>query len=180
MLDRQPTLKGETLLLRPLRPDDWEELYNAASDREVWALHPAHNRWQEPVFRAFFDDALDKGGALAVVDSSTGKLIGSSRYQDYDAADGGAVEIGWTFLARTRWGSGANTEMTRLMLRHALQQVARVRFRVGEDNVVSRRAMEKIGASLTDRVQQATGPDGPYRNVIYEIDREGFAAGPLA
>lgn len=67
-MDRQPTLAGERLLLRPLRPDDWAQLYAVAADPLVWALHPAHDRWQEPVFRAYFADALENRGALAVID----------------------------------------------------------------------------------------------------------------
>jgi RimJ/RimL family protein N-acetyltransferase len=54
-------------------------------------------------------------------------------------------------------------------------------FRVGEGNLRSCRAMEKIGGTLTDRdgglVQT---PEGPQRYKVYEITRESFAAGPLA
>ena len=179
-MDRQPTLNGETLHLRPLAAGDWEALYAVASDPLVWELHPANDRWQEPVFRAFFADALAKGGALAVIDKVSGAIIGSSRMQGFDPADGGSVEIGWTFLARSHWGGETNREMKRLMLAHALNCVARVDFRVGENNLRSRRAMEKIGGRLTDRdggVDQYAS--GPARHVVYEIRRETFAEGPL-
>lgn len=98
-MDRQPTLEGERLRLRPLAADDWQALYRVASDRQIWALHPAHDRWQEPVFRAFFADALEKDGALVVIDKANGAVIGSSRFQNHDAG-ASSVEIGWTFLAR--------------------------------------------------------------------------------
>src|SRR5690349_2157983 len=107
-MDRQPVLEGERLLLRPLESPDWEALYAVASDPQIWAVHPAHDRWQQPVFREFFDDALANRGALAVIDTASGDLVGSSRYQGYDPAAGGSVEIGWTFLARRLWGTGAN------------------------------------------------------------------------
>ena len=179
-MDRQPVLEGERLLLRPLAAEDWDALYAAASDPLVWELHPANDRWQEPVFRAYFADALAQGGALAVIDRSSGAMIGSSRMQAYDPAGGGSVEIGWTFVARSHWGGDTNREMKRLMLAHALKYVARVDFRVGETNLRSRRAMEKIGGRLTDRdggvVQTASGP---ARHVVYEITREIFANGPL-
>jgi len=55
-----------------------------AADREVWAAHPAHDRWQEPVFRAFFADALANEGALVVIEKATGESVGSSRFQGYD------------------------------------------------------------------------------------------------
>ena len=178
-MDRQPTLEGARLLLRPLRADDWPALYAVASDPRIWAVHPAHDRWQEPVFRAFFADALAKGGALAVVDKASGAIVGSSRLQNFDPAHGGSVEIGWTFLARSHWGGSYNAEMKRLMLAHALRSVERVRFVVGEDNVISRRAMEKIGGRLTGEIDERPMAGGTARHVVFEIDREGFADGPL-
>lgn len=179
-MDRQPVLEGERLLLRPLREDDWEELFAVASDPQVWTVHPAHDRWQEPVFRAFFADALAQGGALAVNEKASGAIVGSSRFQGHDPADGGSVEIGWTFLARRLWGGGYNAEMKRLMLQHALQYVERVEFRVGEANVISRRAMVNIGGILTDREDITVLAGVAHRHVIYEITRDSFVAGPLA
>jgi len=179
-MDRQPSLEGERLLLRPLRAGDWEALFAVAADPLVWEQHPAHDRWQEPVFRAYFDDAMAQGGALAVIGKQIGAIVGSSRFQGYDAADGGSVEIGWTFLARSHWGGEFNREMKRLMLGHALGYVARVHFRVGENNRRSRGAMEKIGGRLTDRTEQVDVAAVPTTHVIYEIDRQGFAAGPLS
>lgn len=178
-MDRQPVLEGERLRLRPLHQDDWAALFAVASDPQIWAVHPANDRWQEPVFRAFFDDALANQGALAVIERASGAIVGSSRYQGYDLADGGSVEIGWTFLARRLWGGGYNAEMKRLMLEHALQYVARVDFRVGETNVISRGAMKNIGGVLSDREDITILGGVAHRHVIYEITRESFAAGPL-
>jgi RimJ/RimL family protein N-acetyltransferase len=179
-MDRQPVLEGERLLLRPLTPVDWDALYAVACEPDVWALHPAHDRWQEPVFRQFFEDALSNAGALVSIDKDSGKVVGSSRFQGYDRAEGGSVEIGWTFLARRLWGAGYNAEMKRLMLAHALKYVERVLFRVGRDNVVSRGAMKNIGGKLTDRTEITVLAGEPVVHVIYEIDRTSFANGPLA
>jgi RimJ/RimL family protein N-acetyltransferase len=131
------------------------------------------------VFRTFFDDALANGRARGDREGDR-EVIGSSRFQGYDAADGGSVEIGWTFLARRLWGSGRNAEMKRLMLAHALGYVERVLFRVGETNVVSRGAMKNIGGRLTDQTVITISPGEPIVHVVYEITRESFAEGPLA
>jgi len=179
-MNRQPVLEGELLLLRPLRSDDWEALYGVASDPLIWEIHPANDRWQEPVFRAYFADALNKGGALAVIDKRSGAMIGSSRFQNHDAAEGGSVEIGWTFLARSHWGGGYNREKKRLMLAHALRFVERAVFMVGEDNLRSRRAMEKIGGVLTGYREVRHMAGGAKAHVQYAITREAFARGPLA
>lgn len=178
-MDRQPVLEGERLVLRPLVADDWEELYALASDPKLWELHPVSNRWQEPVFRAFFDEALSDGGALVAVDKTSGALAGSSQYRGFDP-EASRVEIGWTFLGRNHWGGDTNREMKRLMLSHALKSVERVVFRVGETNLRSRRAMEKIGGRLTDRTERLDGPNGPIVHVVYEITRESFAKWPLS
>ena len=84
-MDRQPTLEGPGLLLRPLRADDWNALFAVACDPEIWAIHPQHDRWQEPVFRRFFADALERGGALAVIDKVSGKVVGSSQFKQPQA-----------------------------------------------------------------------------------------------
>lgn len=185
MLGRQPVLEGELVRLRPLRAEDWEALFAVAADPLIWAQHPAHDRWREPVFRAFFDDALANKGALAVIDAQTGAVIGSSRFQGLEEAPrergGGSVEIGWTFLARSHWGGRYNREMKRLMLAHALASVAEVRFAVGEGNMRSRRALERIGAKLTDRREERVMAGGQLvPHLTYAITRASFADGPLA
>lgn len=179
-MDRQPVLEGERLLLRPLTADDWEALWAVACDRQLWAGHPAHDRWQEPVFREFFADALVKGGALAIIDRTSGRVIGSSRFQDYDPAGVGSVEIGWSFLDRSYWGRGYNAEFKRLMLQHAFRSVDRVIFRVGAENAISRGAMKNIGGRLTGETFFIERGGRPVEHVIFEITRADFASGPLA
>ena len=175
----QPTLLHPLVKLRPLHVDDWAALYAVASDPLIWAVHPAHDRWQEPVFRRFFDDALASGGALVAIDPATNNLIGSSRF-DRTRAEPGEIEIGWTFLARRYWGGPTNAALKSLMIGYALIQFDRVIFLVGETNLRSRRAMEKIGGLLTNREHFAENAGTMVRHVIYAIDRASFASGPLA
>jgi N-acetyltransferase len=177
--DPQPSLSAPGVELRPLRAEDWEGLFAVAADPDIWALHPAHDRWREPVFRRFFDDALKSGGALVALDPGSREIIGSSRF-DFGRVDPGEVEIGWTFLDRRYWGGATNAAMKRLMIGHALESFERVIFLVGDTNLRSRRAMEKIGGVLTERVQEAEMAGKTVRHVIYAIDRAGFASGPLS
>ncbi|MFD1613323.1 GNAT family N-acetyltransferase [Sphingomonas tabacisoli] len=177
--DAQPELADDRVRLRPLKADDWDALFAVASDPLIWEVHPAHDRWQEPVFRRFFDDALASGGALAAIDPATGEIIGSSRF-DVRRAGEGEIEIGWTFVARAYWGGAVNRSMKRLMIAHALQHFDRVIFLVGETNGRSRRAMEKIGGVLTPRLDHAEMAGVPVTHVVYAIDREGFERGPLS
>ena len=168
--DFQPTLKGELLELKPLRAEDFHELYAVASDPLIWEQHPIKDRYKEEVFREFFREALESGGALIAVDSKDGRVIGSSRFHGYDV-ENSEIEIGWTFLARSHWGGIYNREMKRLMLRHAFRFVSRVIFLVGPRNARSRRAMEKIGG-----VCVGIRPDGGGRDsFVYEITASTFA-----
>jgi RimJ/RimL family protein N-acetyltransferase len=177
-LDPQPCIANRIVALRPLNATDWPALFAAASDPQIWTGHPAHDRWREPVFRRFFDEGLASGGALVAIDPDSGIIIGASRY-DFERAEPGEVEIGWTFLARSHWGGTANAAMKALMVGHALRSVDRVIFLIGDTNVRSRRAMEKIGGVLTDRHHDAMLAGAPVRHLIYAIDAAAFAAGPL-
>ncbi|HVB38466.1 MAG TPA: GNAT family N-acetyltransferase [Vicinamibacterales bacterium] len=143
--DLQPTLRGQLVELRPLRAEDYDDLYAVASDPLIWEQHPARNRHEDAVFRTFFQEGLASGGAFVVTDVATGKVIGSSRYYGYDP-EKREVEIGWTFLARSHWGGRYNGEMKKLMVEHALPFVDRVVLLIGPTNYRSQRAAEKIGA----------------------------------
>jgi RimJ/RimL family protein N-acetyltransferase len=174
-LHRQPHLLGDLIELRPAAPDDFDALFAVASDPLIWEVHPAHDRWQEPVFRRFFAGGLASGGMLVAIDRASGAVIGSSRY-DFGRAEADEVEIGWTFLARSHWGGRYNGEMKRLMLDHAFTGVSRAMFMIGETNIRSRRAVEKIGGKLTDRRHHAEMAGKPVTHVIYTIDRPAKAA----
>jgi RimJ/RimL family protein N-acetyltransferase len=145
--DLQPTLEGELVTLKPLRAEDFQDLYAVASDPLIWAQHPASDRYKPDVFAAFFQEALGSGGALIAIDKADGRVVGSSRYYGYDPEQS-EIEIGWTFLARSHWGGTYNGEMKRLMLRHAFTFVDHVVFLIGPENWRSRRAIEKIGGVL--------------------------------
>lgn len=179
-MDRQPVLEGERLILRPLTPDDREALYQVASDREIWARHPAHDRWQPDVFAAFFDEALARGGALAIVEKQSGRIVGSSQFAAADPEHPGEIEIGWSFLERRLWGGGYNAEFKRLMLAHALAHYESAIFQVGEDNVISRKAMENIGGVLTSRTRDIERSGVMVHHVIYAITRDALTKGPLS
>ena len=144
--DLQPALRGERLLLRPLRADDREPLWQVARDPLLWAMHPDKTRCEPAGYARFFDAALQSGSALAVVDIATQRVIGSSRFYDWDPA-AREIAIGYTFIAREFWGGYANREMKQLMVGYAASWADRIWFHVGKQNLRSRRAMEKIGAA---------------------------------
>lgn len=165
---RQPVLKGQLLELRPLRPEDFSDLYAVASDPLIWEQHPHNTRYQEEVFKKFFRDALACGGALIAIDSQTSRVIGSSRYDGYHK-EKSQVEIGWTFLARSHWGGIYNGEMKRLMLEHAFKFVKNVVFVIGIQNFRSQKAVEKLGAVRVGSTVDSGGADC----FVYHLERNG-------
>jgi RimJ/RimL family protein N-acetyltransferase len=168
--DFQPNLNGALLELRPLRAEDYHDLYAVAADPLIWNQHPIKDRYKEEVFNIFFREALESGAALIAIDSKDGRVIGSSRFHGYDN-EISEIEIGWTFLARSHWGGVYNREMKRLMLQHAFRFVNSVIFLVGPQNIRSQRAMEKIGG-----VRIGSRPDGGGRDsFVYQITASTFA-----
>src|SRR5262249_48618874 len=166
--DLQPNLKGELIELRPLTPSDWNELFAVASDPLIWEQHPERDRYKENVFRVFFKEALESGGAFVIIDRKVQQIIGSTRFYGCDL-EKSEIEIGWTFLARKYWGGRYNAEMKRLLLNHAFRFVENVVFLVGENNVRSQKAMEKIGAFKVGTVTRTYGNHPPACNVKYWI-----------
>ena len=165
----QPILKSEILELRPLQAGDFDALYAVASDPLLWEQHPNSDRYKLDVFRKFFEEALESGGALIVLDRKDDRVVGSSRFHCYDLVRS-EIEIGWTFLARSHWGGVYNGELKRMMLAHAFKFVDHVIFFVGSTNLRSQRAMEKIGGV---RAGTKLDPNG-RESFIYRITRAAF------
>jgi N-acetyltransferase len=172
--DFQPTLPGTLITMRPFDEADFEALYAVASDPEIWALHPARERYQRPVFRDYIDDAVADRGGMVAIENATGAICGYSRYSQSKVGPND-IEIGWTFLDRRVWGGQYNRDMKRVMIAHALGSFPRVIFRIGEDNLRSRAAMEKIGGVLIPWDEVADMLGRKVRHVAYAIDREAFA-----
>lgn len=166
--DPKPTLKGTLIELHPMEAAHLEPLFAVASDPKIWEQHPKQDRYKREVFERFFNECLGFGSALVIRDAQTKQLIGSSTYKVDPARN--QIEIGWTYLARTYWGGRYNGEVKRLMLAHAFRFFPRVVFRIGPNNLRSRRAVEKIGAVFLGEEQNADG----FTHVVYKIDADDF------
>jgi RimJ/RimL family protein N-acetyltransferase len=168
-MNLQPTLENDLIILRPLRENDFEALYEIAKDPLIWEQHPENNRHERNIFEKFFLDSLESGGSLIAIDSKNNKVIGSSRYNGY-SADKEEVEIGWTFLSRSYWGGVYNKEMKKLMLEHAFNYVKSVIFLVGVHNIRSQRAVLKIGG-----IRIGTRPDdNGNESFVYQIAKSDY------
>jgi RimJ/RimL family protein N-acetyltransferase len=171
-MNLQPQLLiNEKVKLVPLVQDDFERLFEIASDPLVWEQHPNKNRYQRSVFENFFAGALASKGAFIALDSATHQVVGSTRFYDYDAKTK-QVLIGYTFLGRNYWGKGYNAAMKRLMLNYAFEFVERVIFHVGAENIRSQKAMAKLGALKIGEELIAYFGEPEKLNFVYLITKQ--------
>lgn len=169
----QPVLENERALLLPLQPGDFSALFALASNPLVWEQHPNKNRWQEPVFRKFFQGALDSGGAFRIVDKPTGKTAGSTRFYNYNPREASIV-IGYTFLGTEFWGTGLNPAVKELMLNYVFQYVEAVDFHIGSRNLRSQIAILRLGAVKHGEFE-ADDPGEDHRfNFVYRINKNDW------
>jgi RimJ/RimL family protein N-acetyltransferase len=175
----QPRLQNDLIRLEPMGAGDFEILYAVACDPLLWEQHPSSDRYQRPVFENFFAGAMQSGGAFRVIDNVNGELIGSSRYCDYEPANR-QISIGYTFIARSRWGKPYNRALKTLMLDHAFKFVDRVTFKVGINNWRSRKAMEKLGGVYIGEESVSYSGEPSHPNVVFAIDAADWAERPAA
>ena len=145
-------LEGRLVVLEPLAPEHESGLFAAAADPEVWRWMPIAAPLEAASFRAWLDDALERATAgldvpFAVLRSGDGEALGSTRYLAV-APEHRRLEIGWTWLGRAAWGTGANVEAKLLLLEHAFERLGarRVEFKTDALNERSRRALEALPA----------------------------------
>ncbi len=166
-MDRQPILGGATFTLRPVTQGDRAGLFTAAADPETWAGHPAHDRWQKPVFDRYFDMLLASGETLVV--ERDDEIIGCSRFYT-PPEDAAGIAIGFTFLRRDCWGGPTNRDMKRAMLTHAVGDHDTVWFHISPDNIRSQKAIAKLGAAFVEETRKTVGGmPGTWR--CYRLDR---------
>ena len=171
--DLQPTLDGSLITLRPLKPDDFEALYSAASDPLIWEQHPDPERYQREAFESrVFRGGIESGGAFAIIDNRDGRIVGTTRFYEWDP-QAREIAIGYTFLVRSHWGGPVNREMKQLLLDHAFRWAKTVWLHIGENNRRSRRATEKLGAKLSHIEMKGAGAFA-RPTAFYRIEAEDW------
>jgi RimJ/RimL family protein N-acetyltransferase len=167
----RPILGNELVKIIPLKEDDFEILFNVASDPLIWEQHPNKDRYKREVFMNFFNGAIESKGAFLVFDKETDTPIGSSRYYGYNKEDS-SVSIGYTFLAKDHWGTKYNRALKKLMLEHAFKFTDKVYFHIGAENIRSQKAIEKLGAGKIDEVEMEYYGEEKKLNFVYQISAE--------
>ena len=150
-LIRHPlTLKGSNIDLISLEREYILQLEAAAKDERIWE-HYVVNCSGHDIFNETYNEALaerDKGTQFPFVifHKNDNKIIGSTRFLDIQPANR-KLEIGWTWLHHDYWSTFVNTECKLLLLTYCFEKLktVRVQFRTDENNLRSKKAIEKIG-----------------------------------
>lgn len=107
--------------------------------------------------------------AWATVAVDSGRAVGSTRFGDIDVPSE-RVEIGWTFLAPSRWRTALNSEAKLLQLRYAFDDLGagRVALKTDGRNARSQVAIERLGGVREGVLRRHMRlPDGFIRDTVY-------------
>lgn len=145
-----PSLRGQHVVLEPLRADHAASLRLALGDGELSRLWftsvPAPNDVESYIAAALEMQAQGKALVFAVHDAN-GEIVGCTRFYDLDPAVP-RVQIGYTFYAPRVQRTGLNTEAKLLLLTHAFETMdcVCVGFETSWFNHASRTAIARLGA----------------------------------
>lgn len=167
------SLHSERAHLRPLVPEDFDELRTIAYDEAIWA-YSTGSIGSDDQLRGYLRKAQDDREvgvrfAFAVVDQRSGKVAGSMSYGYLSPRDS-RLEIGWSWLGRPYQGTGLNRHAKYLLLAYALEELTleRVEFKTDVLNAQARRALRKVGATEEGVLRSHTlMHDGRRRDTIY-------------
>ena len=139
-------LEGRLVWLEPIAERHREGLREAA-EREP-QIHRFTNMYTFG-FDGWFDLALEAEKEVPFVVHVDGRPVGSSRYLNVEPFHK-RLEIGWTWLERPQWGTGANVETKYLLMRNAFEGwgAMRVEFKTDARNLRVRGALLGVGASF--------------------------------
>jgi RimJ/RimL family protein N-acetyltransferase len=176
--DLRGRFTGELVVVEPLAAVHEPGLIAAASEPELFRWLPVNMASSPDAVRRWLTSALQgaAGGreiAFAILDADSGQVLGSTRFHEL-RLEHLRVEIGWTWLTRSAWSTGANVETKLLLLGHAFENVGcrRVEFKTDARNERSRGALLAMGAQFEGVlrkhmvVQEGGVRDSAYFSVI--------------
>jgi N-acetyltransferase len=176
--DLRARLEGRLVVLEPLSTEHGTGLYEAARDGDLFEWLPEDLRSSREQLEGWLTAAVEAAEAglevpFAILAARTREPVGSTRFQEI-RLEHLRVEIGWTWLARSAWGSGVNVESKLLLLEHAFERVGcrRVEFKTDARNERSRGALEALGAKFEGVlrkhmvVQRGAPRDSAYYSLI--------------
>lgn len=172
-------LSDRNVRLEPLSLDHEAGLAAAAADGELWKLRvtsvPDPSQTRDYIQTALLLREQESRFAFAVIEASSGTVLGSTSYHDILPAVR-RVEIGFTWYALRAQRTHVNTTAKLLLLTHAFETLGChvVGWRTDNFNHASQRAIERLGARKDGVIRgQAPRRDGTIRDTVMYSMRSG-------
>jgi len=166
------SFETERLRLRPFTPADLERLVELHGDAEVMRYVTGTPTPREVVERTVLprflrhDQCRPALGVWAAEEREGGAFVGWFSLKRRPGAGNLEAELGYR-LARAAWGQGYATEGARALVARAFALgMRRVVANVYEENLASRRVLEKLGMTLVRRFKPT--PEALARGVTFE------------
>lgn len=178
------TLQGQHVKLAPIAMHHVDALFEIGQSKQDWAYLPITAFSQRAEAEHWVQQALalaEQGQHItfALIDPTTERLLGSTRYLNIRARDHG-LEIGYTWLAPEAQRTAVNSETKYLLLRHAFESLDAYRVELKTDlrNLRSQRAIERLGARKEGILRRHMVTQGGYirDSVLYSIVDQDWPA----
>ncbi len=149
-------LETERLILRRFTTDDVDNLFDLDSDPEVMRFltggpgtpRDEIERDYIPAYLSYYE-RFEGYGFWAVIEKATSDFLGWFHFRPHEGDPPDQPELGYR-LRTSAWGKGYATEGSRALIRKGFTDldVRRVVASTYQDNLGSRRVMEKSGMKL--------------------------------
>lgn len=178
------TLTGNHVRLEPLALGHAADLLLVGVEADIWRYLPRKAPMELGDVENWIEAALkdlSQGSRIpfAVIDTRTGRAVGSTSYLDISPKDS-RIEIGWTWLGAPARRTPINTECKYLLLQHAFETLGcgRVQLKTDNRNLRSQAAIERIGGIKEGVLRQhMVQPDGFVRDTaMYSIIASEWSA----
>jgi len=175
--DLSQTFSGRLVRVEPLDARHEAGLIDAAGDPEMFAWMPVDMASSRDALHEWLRSTLAEAHAgtvvpFAVVSAESEQVLGSTRFLEL-RFEHLRAEIGWTWVTRSAWGTGANVETKLLLLEHAFERAGlrRVEFKTDARNERSRGALLALGATFEGilRKHMVVRDGGPRDSAYYSV-----------
>ncbi|MGB5692836.1 MAG: GNAT family N-acetyltransferase [Flavobacteriaceae bacterium] len=165
------TLKGKSIYLRALEPEDLQFLYELENNPAVWEISGTITPYSRHVLKKYLDNAhrdiFEVKQLRLSICSNEDKVIGLIDLFDYNPVHKRAG-VGIIIQAEDKRNQGLGTEATRLLLDYAFSalDLRQVFANVNEDNVASIHLFKKLGFIETGLKKDWIRSGVKYKNEI--------------
>ena len=145
------TLKGTTIYLRALEPEDLEFIYAIENNESVWEVSNTQTPYSRFLIRQYLENAHQdiyeaKQLRLAICLNDTFEAVGLIDLFDFDPKNNRAG-VGIVISSETNRNSGIGSEALQLVINYAFNQLQlhQLYANIGSDNEISLQLFTKFG-----------------------------------